>query len=149
MSKFQWMNLYKYCSCLKREKRLLGLRRLGVRVPYGAPIEPCDCNNHRVRFFTGRHLGYIFEAPAEAAFAWQHGEKNAKRWWNSWNIKQRNCKVCANFAVSLFLQRIYIPCVKLWHYETQVTLLFATAAQRNFSVDSKFEKQPVRNLFSV
>lgn len=40
---------------------------------------PCDCNNHRVRFFTGRHLGYIFEAPAEAAFVWQHGEKNAKR----------------------------------------------------------------------
>ena len=37
MLKFQWMNLYKYCSCLKREKRLLGLRRLGVRVPYGAP----------------------------------------------------------------------------------------------------------------
>ena len=54
MLKFQWMNLYKYCSCLKREKRLLGLRRLGVRVPHGAPFyfavgeskeitsEPCE-----------------------------------------------------------------------------------------------------------
>ena len=33
---------------LEEEKVPLGLRRLGVRVPHGAPIEPCDCNNHRV-----------------------------------------------------------------------------------------------------
>ena len=61
MLKFQWMNLFKHCNCLKRKKRLLGLRRLGVRVPHGAPIEPCDCNSHRVLFFIGRHLGYILK----------------------------------------------------------------------------------------
>ena len=24
---------------------------VGGQVPHGAPIEPCDCNNHRVLFF--------------------------------------------------------------------------------------------------